>query len=609
MKKLYILTGALLGTFALNAQVTTNKVSARNERNEVRPVNKKVVNQQKVEGQQWWQNGFDVLADWSHADGLNHMTGDWEILSAIPTNITQQQASYQWPATFGGASGNFAFINSDNAGNGQAQDAYFEYNQNIDLSGAGSAAMYLVFSEYYRHYYDENYVEVSNDGGATWTTFQVNPEAEVPVNTNCVPNEEEVVNITSAIGAGGVWTNQVKIRFHYVGVWDWFWGIDNVRIVEAWNNDVKVTNWYQATDVATTFGLDYYHIPASQSSFPGMTFGAKALNNGALNQPTVALTASATGGYTATGSTVAINAGIVDSVAISTPYIPTGLGTKTIDLSTDLGANTDAALANNETSMDVFVTDFEYSRDNNILSGSIGQISSQDGQPLKIGNVHEMFDPMEVTALKIYLATQGSAAVGSEFFGELWKYNGVDAYEFLAETELGVVGGTAGTWATLSIVGGSVTVNPGDDILAVAGHFGGATEVRFGLAQNTFEGSVLGFDANGDLFSLTAPGAVMIRLLDDPSASVAELTNDAGMSVYPNPANGSTTVSFETSSASEVTLNVTDLSGKNVFNTVLGTVNGSQQVNINTDALSNGVYMVNLNIDGKISTQKLIVRK
>jgi len=537
MKKLYILTGALLGTFVLNAQVTTNKVSARNERNEVRPVNKKVVNQQKVEGQQWWQNGFDVLADWAHVDGLNHQNGDWEILSAIPTNITSQQAGYQWPATFGGASGNFAFINS----------------------GAGSAAMYLVFAEYYRHYYDENYVEVSNDGGATWTTFQVNPEAEVPVNTNCVPNEEEVVNITSAIGAGGVWTNQVKIRFHYVGVWDWFWGIDNVRIVEAWNNDVKVTNWYQATDVATTFGLDYYHIPASQSSFPGMTFGAKALNNGALNQPTVALTASATGGYTATGSTVAINAGIVDSVAISTPYIPTGLGTKTIDLSTDLGANTDAALANNETSMDVFVTDFEYSRDNNILSGSIGQISSQDGQPLKIGNVHEMFDPMEVTALKIYLATQGSAAVGSEFFGELWKYNGVDAYEFLAETELGVVGGTAGTWATLSIVGGSVTVNPGDDILAVAGHFGGATEVRFGLAQNTFEGSVLGFDANGDLFSLTAPGAVMIRLLDDPSASVAELTNDAGMSVYPNPANGSTTVSF--------------------------------------------------NIDGKISTQKLIVRK
>jgi len=30
-----------LGTFVLNAQVTTNKVSVRNERNEVRPVNKK----------------------------------------------------------------------------------------------------------------------------------------------------------------------------------------------------------------------------------------------------------------------------------------------------------------------------------------------------------------------------------------------------------------------------------------------------------------------------------------------------------------------------------------------------------------------------------------
>jgi hypothetical protein len=340
-----------------------------------------------------------------------------------------------------------------------------------------------------------------------------------------------------------------------------------------------------------------------------MTFGAKALNNGALNQPAVAMTASATGGYTATGSTVAINAGIVDSVSISTPYIPTGIGTKTIDLSTDLGANTDAALANNQTSMEVFVTAYEYSRDNNVLSGSISQISSQNDQPLKIGNVHEIFDPMDVTAVKVYLATQGSAAVGSEYFCELWKYNGVDAYEFLAETQLGVVGSTTATWATLPIVGGPITLNPGDDILAVAGHFGGATEVRFGLAQNTYEGSVLGFDANGDLFSLTSPGAVMIRLTDDPSASVTELTNEAGMSIYPNPANGSTTVSFETTSASEVTLNVMDLSGKNVFNTVLGTVNGTQQVNINTDALSNGVYMVNLNIDGKISTQKLIVRK
>jgi len=609
MKKLYILTGAVLSGLSLNAQVLMNSIPAKHERNEVRPATKPAYNADKAEGQVWWTNGFDVLADWLHVDGANHQNGDWEILTAIPSNITQQQAGYQWPATFGGATGNFAFINSDNAGNGVAQDAYFEYQQTIDLSGAGSAAMYLTFSEYYRHYYDENYVEVSNDNGATWTIFQVNPESEVPVNTNCVPNEVEVVNITSAIGTAGVWSNQVKVRFHYVGVWDWFWGVDDVKIVEAWNNDVKVNNWYQATDVNTTFGLDYYHIPASQASFPGITFGSLALNNGALNQAAVSLTATATGGYVAAGTPLAINAGVVDTLSISTPYVPAGIGTKTIDLTTSLGANTDASLANNQTSMDVFVTQYEYSRDNNIESGSIGQISSQDGQPLKIGNVHEIFDPMDVTALKIYLSTQGSGAVGSEFFGELYKWNGVDAYEFLAETELGIVGGTTGTWVVLPIVGGPVTVNPGDDILAVAGHFGGTTEVRFGLAQNTYENSVLGFDATATLFSLSTPGAVMIRLLDDPSASVETIENEVGMSIYPNPTSNNATVSFNVTNASDVMINVTDLSGKVVQSFDLGNVNGAQNVNINADTLSNGVYMVNVSVNGVISTQKLVVRK
>lgn len=610
MKKFYILAVALVGTFAVNAQGAPKSVAAKNYRNEVRPVSKKGQNIEKVEGQQWWANGFNQIADWTQVNGPNHQAGDWDILTAIPSGITNQQGNYQWPATFQGASGNFAFINSDAAGAGVVQDAYFEYAGSIDLSGAGSAAMYLTFAEYYRNYYDETSVEVSNDGGTTWKIFEVNPESEVPVNTNCVPGEVEVVNITQAmLEQGGVWSNQVKVRFHYKGVYDWFWGVDDVKIVEAWNNDLKVNNWYQATDVSTTFGLDYYHVPVSQASFPGWTFGALGLNNGALNQPTVALAATATGGYAATGTSIAIATGLVDTLSITTPYQPTGLGTKTINLTSTLGANTDAAQANNIKSMDVFLTNYEYARDNNIQEGSISQISSQDAQPLKIGNVHEIFDPMDVTAIKVYLATQGSGAVGSEYFAELWKWNGVDAYEFLAETELGVISGTAGQWATLPLVGGPVTLNPGDDILAVAGHFGGATEVRFGLAQTTIEGTVLGFDANGDLFSLTSPNAVMIRLVDDPSAAIEEVAGLSGVSVYPNPANSAANVAIELTNDAAVAINVTDLSGKVVFVSDLGTVNGTQNVQVNTSALTSGVYMVNVTVDGAVSTQKLVVRK
>ena len=100
----------------------------------------------------------------------------------------------------------------------------------------------------------------------------------------------------------------------------------------------------------------------------------------------------------------------------------------------------------------------------------------------------------------------------------------------------------------------------------------------------------------------------MIRLLDDPAASVAELSNEFGMNVYPNPTNTNTTVSFDINNEATAAVNVTDLSGKVVFSATLGTVNGSQNVTIDTRSLTSGVYMVNLSVDGAVSTQKLVVK-
>lgn len=610
MKKFYLLAGTLIGGMALNAQIQTS-VSAKNERNEIRPVAKKATNSDvlKAEGDILWDNQFDVSGEWAATTGPTHAgSANWEIITAIPTGITGQQAAYQWPATFSNATGNFAFINSDGAGGTGIQDAYFEFQGDIDLSASGNASVYLTFAEYYRHYYDKNYVEVSNDGGLNWSIFEVNPVAEVPVNTNCADGEEETVNITPTIGAG-VWSNQVRIRFHYVGAWDWFWGIDDVRIVEAWDNDMKMTTWFQATDIATTQGLDYYNISASQTSFPGLTFGANVLNNGALNQASVALNATATGGYNQTGAAISINSTLADTLSIATPYIPSGIGTKTVNITTTIPA-TDSDLTNNVGTFDLFMTQYEYSRDNNISSGSIGQVSSQDAQPLKIGNVMEIFDDMEVTSVKIRLATQPAGAVGAEYFAEIYKYDDVAAdFVYFAETVLSTVANTTATWSNLMISGGSITLNAGDVILVVAAHLGGTDEVRFGLAQNTTEGTVLGYTADGNSFQLTSPSAVMIRLNEDPSASISEVATNYGVSVYPNPTSSNATISLDLNKEAAVAITVTELSGKVVYATDLGTVNGTQNVTVHTDALSSGVYMVNITVDGAVSTQKLVVRK
>lgn len=614
MKKFYLIVGALIGGLAVNAQISTsNSATAINNRNTVRPVSKANSNSAKVEGQLWWNNAFDIPSEWTQTTGTGHTSGDWAIITSLPANITAQQASYDWPATFSGAAGNYAFINSDDAGNTETQDAYFEYTGSIDMSAAGSAAMYLTFAEYYRHYYEDNFVEVSNDNGATWTIFAVNPVSEVPVNTNCVPGEVEVVNITPAIALTGSWGTQVKIRFHYVGAWDWFWGIDDVKIVEAWNNDIKINNWYQATDIATTQGLDYYNIPQSQTSFPGLTFGAKVTNNGGLNQTSVALTATATGGYNQTGNSLAIAATMSDTVSITTPYIPSGLGIKTIDITTTI-AGVDGNPTNNMATFDLVMDTYQYGRDNGISTGGVSQINGNDGLPMSIGNVMEIFDDMTVTNIALSLADQNAGTVGSEYFAQIYKYNMIDAiWEFFASSVIANVTSTAGGWKTLLIEGGPVVLSAGDVVLVVAGHFGGTTaapEVRFDMAQNTVEGTVQGFlDSDPAGFSLTSPGAIMIRLSEDPSAIVSEIENNLGMSVYPNPTSTSATVAFALSNESAVTLSVTDLSGKVVFSNALGTVIGAQKVTVNTDSLTSGVYMVNVSVDGTVSTQKLIVRK
>jgi hypothetical protein len=103
--------------------------------------------------------------------------------------------------------------------------------------------------------------------------------------------------------------------------------------------------------------------------------------------------------------------------------------------------------------------------------------------------------------------------------------------------------------------------------------------------------------------------AFAIRLLMGDQLGVAENVVNKNFEVYPNPANASTTVAVEVANASEVAITIADLAGKVVYTNNLGTVKGTQKVNVNTEALNSGVYMVNVSVNGTVSTQKLIVRK
>lgn len=622
MKKIYFLTAVVLSASAVNAQQNYSVLSASKKGPFSVKAAKPVSNIEKTEGDVIYSNNFSTPSDWaiSNAGAPTHTSGDWAIVNAMPGSLTSQIPTYGFPGAMSSASGgNFALVNSDAAGNGALQDAYLTTAAGIDvatlLSNAGSAAntpLYLKFTEIYRHYQESFFVAISNNGGTSWTEFQVNTEAEVPVNTNSGDPEFETVNITPAIG-GGNWGSDVRIRFRYQGTYDWFWGVDDVQLVEAWQNDIKVVEFHQATDITTTQAVDYYMVPTSQSSFPGLTFGADILNNGAANQTSVALNA-VSGTYDETGPAIPLNSAASDTLEITVPFMLSNtIGDYNVDVTTVI-SGTDSDATNNTKQFTIRRDAHLYARDNGDITGAISQVSNNDGNEMSIGNVMEIFDPIDVYSMQVRLVNQ-STAVGQEFFGEIEIFDGTTG-EFtpvdVTESHI-VVNGDLNNFVTLHFTNGPLSFSAGDAILVLAHHYGGTNEIGFGYAQPTFDQSVLGYTYSSTpatRFALTDPNAIMIRLNDLNDLGVAENEAQFELNVFPNPATEQTKVSFKLNNASDVAVSVSDLAGKVVFTeNTSNAAAGQHEVSINTANLAAGVYTVNFAANNTIVTKKLVVRK
>jgi hypothetical protein len=617
MKKIYLGLFSIALASVATAQMNNTIVSAKQNRSDNFSVKAKpLAASTKIEGDILWSNNFSNPGDWTFSNaGMAgtppHTSGDWNIVNTLPTSLSSQAATYGFPATMASTSGgNFALINSDAAGASATQNAFITTAISISLAdsltGNGSSlstAIYLKFTEIYRHFHDENYIQISNDGGATWTEFEVNPVSQVPVNSNSGNPEMEVVNITSAL-SGGNWSNNVLIRFKYIGAYDWFWAIDDIQLVEAFTNDAKINTVYQATDITTTEGLDYYRVPVSQTSFPGITFGAEILNNGGANQPNVTLKATGPS-YTQSSASSSLPVGAIDSFSVTTPFmIPATVGSSIITITSELGI-TDGDPANNTKTMTLVRDPFLYGRDDNNRTGGIAQVSSQNDLELSIGNTMEIFDNMTLTGIQIQLLQQATA-VGQEINCVIEKYDAATAdFIYLGETSYHqITTPELNTLITIPMDGGDIPLNAGDLILVLAHHLNGADEVSFGYAQPTTEGTVLGYTADGNRFQLISPNAIMIRLSEDPSLSVSENKANASVNVYPNPVVGEASIEIKGATASAIT--VIDLTGKVVYTT--NAAEGTSKVSFSTANFAAGVYTVTVATNLGTATKKMVVK-
>ncbi|AWH86250.1 hypothetical protein HYN59_14525 [Flavobacterium album] len=80
--------------------------------------------------------------------------------------------------------------------------------------------------------------------------------------------------------------------------------------------------------------------------------------------------------------------------------------------------------------------------------------------------------------------------------------------------------------------------------------------------------------------------------------------NANGFVLYPNPASSKVTLQMQNSTATNAGVTVTDVLGKTVLKT---TVTGAQS-DLDVSSLKSGVYFITLNADGKLATQKLVIK-
>ncbi len=90
------------------------------------------------------------------------------------------------------------------------------------------------FYQYYQNYISKCTLEVSNDSGATWTSYDVNEN--VKPGTGTARNSRKIIDITNTAANH----KNVYFRFNFAGDY-YFWIIDDVTLLSLPENDLAIT--------------------------------------------------------------------------------------------------------------------------------------------------------------------------------------------------------------------------------------------------------------------------------------------------------------------------------------------------------------------------------
>ena len=571
----------------ISAQMEINDIAYKNKY-AIKSIKKIRNNSHNIQkGITLWENDFSDTSDWTYSNSSAPAL-DWLITSMADT-IPVTSLS---PALFTTVSNGFAFIDSDAQGTTATQDANMTYTGLIDLTGYNNVS--LVFEQSYRTYLDTRIIRVSNDAGLTWTDFVVTDGTE-PTAQNTLNPDIYSLDISSVAGGN----DSVVVQLNYQGNWGWYWAVDDMKIVETDDFDIKLQGVSWGTDGAYGTRLPYSYIPITQIApihFAGIT------KNIGVNDITDAVfTANIVGGvFSGSSATSIIVSGQTDTLQASNTFTPSLITTNhLVDFNVSTNAGELDTSNNYVASLELHVNENIYARDMDTVLGTI----SNSGEGFEVGNVFDIFEQQDIGAIDAYIAP--TSEPGAEVFTILYSID-PSTGDFNYMTESNPI------YLTQANIGQKLTfelqvpqqLQANNSYLAVVMSYGdgGTTNDLVVSTSGSSEAQTTFYFDHTDQTWYYTTSTPMVRLNFDPAywSGVNEL-NEFYVSIFPNPANDVLNVN-NTIIGDE--LIVYDFLGKVISKSV---ANSTQQSILIKD-FNQGVYLISVIRNGHLINKRFVVK-
>lgn len=547
----------------------------------------------------YWSDDFSNPANW--VTSIDSGIDTW----VIGTNGPVHPAYIDTIRSATVANG-FAMFDSDGQCNGN-QIANLETASTIDLSTATSAR--IVFSQFYRHYYDSTFLFISNDSGATWNKINVNPITQNDnFNSNNAPNGAQnpeiiSINITSlAAGHSGV---KLKFQFYSPASLDQFagcaytWMLDDISIQDVPPGDIGILNIDPPSEYCI---IPYDQIHPLQLAASVKNFGIDTAFNVAVqadvfdaNGNNVYSSIDTPLPYLLSGDTSA-------PIVCSIPFVPTDTGRYTfryISTSTSVDGN-----SSNDTAFQfVRVSNGLYARDYTAftVSGYAGAYGFQ-GFTGYLGNIFGFRSAAQVTYADLFVE---SVTIGDSASIKVFNVNaGVPDTNAIATTVTHVFSAadTGGVMLRLPF-SSPLSLNPGQYLFAV--HQKDTNNVAIGASTRIFTPNRSYFRITGDVWVAVENyfNICFILRVNAPTTSVG-ISADSDQPdylVFPNPTTGTIRISGDPMPGTVVICNGI---GQLVFEKRFERLD---HVRIDLPQLPEGLYTVRIQTDDGVATRKILI--